>query len=118
MNNTEGGLILKTVVQQNTIICKIFGLERPEQKVVIKSYKEKVIEPKIIYRKDPTVPKGHYIVEKKGSQGSVIRVERHIYQNGKLVYLEVISRDFYPPVHHIIRTFSSEDLEIPIDGFS
>jgi vancomycin resistance protein YoaR len=111
-NNTEGCLILKTAVYQNTITCKIYGLERPEQKVVIKSFQEKVIEPKTIYREDPTVPKGQYIVEKKGSRGWVIRVERHIYRNGQLVYSEVISRDIYPPVHRIIKTFSAEDLEI------
>ncbi|QNB45319.1 hypothetical protein BR63_02725 [Thermanaerosceptrum fracticalcis] len=112
LNNTEGCLIIKTVVYQNTITCKIYGLERPEQKVVIKSFQEKVIEPKTIYREDPTVPKGQYIVEKKGSRGWVIRVERHIYRNGQLVYSEVISRDLYPPVHRIIKTFSAEDLEI------
>ncbi len=113
LNNSEGCLLIKTAVYQNTITCKIYGFTKPERKIVIKSFQEKVIEPQTIFREDPTVPKGKYIVERKGSQGFYIRVERHVYDNGQLVHAEVISRDFYPPVHRIIRTFSTENTEVP-----
>lgn len=106
-NNTDKYLLMKMTVTSGMITCKIFGKAEKGKKVVLKTFLERQIKPATIYKKDPLVPQGGYILERKGVQGCVIRVERHIYAgDGKLTKKEVISKDFYPPVDRVIRSSS------------
>ncbi|MCR4442031.1 MAG: VanW family protein [Peptococcaceae bacterium] len=107
-NSGECCLVIKTEIYQGNLTVKIFGEAKTGRRVVLKSFKEKEIPPGTIYRDDPQVPQGQYILERAGEPGYVYRVERFVYDaQGSLLKKEFISRDYYPPVDRIIKTFSS-----------
>jgi len=104
-NNTSGYLLIKGAAQNGTVNFKIYGFADNRRKVVLKSIKEKEVPPEVVFINDPAVPQGKYIVDKEGSAGLYVRVERYVYDDsGKLLDKEIISRDYYPPVSRIIRT--------------
>ena len=115
-NNSKKYLLIKALVYQGTVICKIFGQSEKKRKVVIKTFLERLIQPTTIYQEDSLVPEGKYILEREGIPGRVIRVERYVYeQGGKLIKKEVLSKDFYPPVDKIIRS-STEPQSLSVSG--
>lgn len=104
-NNTTGHVLLKTAVYQGSLTIKLFGLTPKGRQVVIKSIKEKEIPPNTVYKRDPLLPKGRFVLEKEGQPGFVYRVERLVYTEKKeLIKKEVVSRDYYPPLERVIRT--------------
>lgn len=104
-NNSDGHLLLKSTAENGQVVFKIYGLVDNKRKVMLKSYKEKEVPPRTVYINDPEVPRGQFILEKEGSAGFYIRVEKHIYDSkGQLLSREIISRDYYPPVDRVIRT--------------
>ncbi len=114
-NNTEKYVLLNTVVTNGSLTCKVFGKPEKGKKVVLKTYKEQELPYSNIYKEDPQIQPGKYLVERKGVTGCVIRVERQIYDSGNhLTKKEVISRDQYPPVDSIIRrsNVSAQSLSI------
>lgn len=107
-NNTGGYLLFKANVNGDSLSLKIYGQPDPNKRVAIKSIKEKEITPPIIFKEEPKVPLGQFILEKEGSPGYIIRVERYIYdQEGKMLRSETISRDTYSPIPRVIMTSSS-----------
>ncbi|MDX9872145.1 MAG: VanW family protein [Clostridia bacterium] len=105
-NNTRGHLIIQTAVYQGSLEIKIFGYPLG-RRVELRSTKEEEVQPKTIYKEDPAVPRGSYVLEREGSIGYIYRVERLIYDaKGVLIKREQISKDYYPPADRIIRTFA------------
>ena len=112
-NNTGGYLALKTAVTGGTLSIKIFGVPSP-QRIVMKNRIEREIPPRVIYRDDPAVPRGNYILEREGEPGYIVRVERLVYdKNSRLLRTDFISRDYYPPVDRVIKTCSDSPLLSP-----
>lgn len=110
-NNTSGHLVIKSRVTHGVLTVKIFGAPQPSRRVVLKSIKEKEIPPKTIYRDDPLVPRGKYVLEREGQKGYIYRVERHIYDDkGTLIDAQFISRDLYPPQERVIKTWAGSPL--------
>ncbi|HHZ16203.1 MAG TPA: hypothetical protein GX395_01010 [Clostridia bacterium] len=107
-NNLESAIILKTEMGQESLTCKVFG--KPiRQRVELKTFLERQIEFSTIYKEDPAVPPGKFIVERKGVPGKVYRVERHMYDTaGSLLKKEQLSRDIYPAVDQIIKRAPEE----------
>lgn len=117
-NNSGSHLLIKSRLYGSSLMIKIFGASRLDQnKIIFKSEKEKEIVPKTIYKEDADVPDGQYILDREGVPGSVIKVERYIYDNkGKLLKRELVSRDYYKPVDRIIKTFSGSALLSNMDN--
>lgn len=110
-NNSRDYLLIKSSVKQHQLTFKIYGRKIQGRRVVIKSYREKEIQPKTIYQEDPQVPRGSYKLYKEGSPGYIVNVERYVYDSsGKIVDKIPISRDFYPPVDRIIKTTTQSPL--------
>lgn len=103
LNNTSSYLLVSAGIDQNRLICKIFGHPVSGRKVVIKDIKECEIPPKTVYRKDPGLPDGEYFLEREGLAGCVIRVVRETYEGDRKASSEVISRDTYQPVDRILK---------------
>ena len=109
-NNTTGHLIMKAMVSGGNITLKIYGVPT-EKRIVLKSRIEREIPPGVVYRNDPAVPHGRYILEREGEPGYIVRVERFVYdQNGQLLRSGFISRDTYPPIDRIITTYTGSPL--------
>jgi hypothetical protein len=59
-------------------------------------------KPRTIKQFSPLLKKGQKTVEKEGQPGLLIIVNRETYgQDGELLKTELLSEDFYPPVHRI-----------------
>jgi hypothetical protein len=59
-------------------------------------------KPRTIKQFSPLLKQGQKTVEKEGQPGLLIKVNREIYgQDGELLKTELLSEDFYPPVHRI-----------------
>ncbi|WP_372869633.1 hypothetical protein [Planomicrobium okeanokoites] len=58
------------------------------------------LEPRLIRQFSAFVTSGT-VVEEEGSDGVIVEVSRAIKSDGKELEVEVISTDFYPPVHRI-----------------
>jgi vancomycin resistance protein YoaR len=103
-NTTNAPIYIQAVVSGATITVNLYGAkEGPTRVVKIISEIYERIEPKIEYIKDPTLPEGKKVVEVKPIQGIKSRTYRKVYENGKLVKTELISKDFYKPADGKIR---------------
>ena len=110
--NTSGGhLIIKCAITQSTLSVKIYGWAKQKGRIAFKSEIEREIAPKTIYREDPSVPKGNFILEHQGEPGYIVKVERYYYdEKGKLLRTDLLYRDYYPPVDRVIKALSGEAL--------
>lgn len=57
--------------------------------------------PKTIIQYSPLLRTGQLKVQQAGIRGMLIKVYRKEYQNDQLIHKELMSEDFYPPVHRI-----------------
>jgi hypothetical protein len=72
----------------------------------INSYKIKTDEieyfsPKTVKQFSPLLKTGEKKLGTEGKKGVLIKVYREEYKNNQLVHKELISEDFYPPIHQI-----------------
>lgn len=110
-NDSGSYLLIKCTVRNNTLTYNIYGNAKRKRKVILKSSKEKELEPKTIYCEDPQIARGTYVLEREGLPGYIYVVERETYdQKGNLLKKEIVSRDVYPPVDRIIRTSTRSTL--------
>ena len=69
----------------------------------ITAEEERVFEPKTVVQFDNSVPSGSMSVQKAGKNGQMIKLYRVIYDElGFLIAKELISDDFYSPIHRIV----------------
>lgn len=57
--------------------------------------------PKTIKQYSPLLENGEIRTKREGRRGMLIKVYREEYQNNQLTHKELISEDFYPPIHKI-----------------
>jgi hypothetical protein len=68
---------------------------------IITSEKQE-FKPRTIKQYSPMLEQGQKSVEVEGSPGILVKVYRETYnQNGELLKSELLSEDFYPPVHRV-----------------
>lgn len=95
-NTYSAPLYIQAVVNGASISVNMYGPnENAGQRVEVYSEVYEKIEPKITEIKDPTLEEGKKVVEVKPAQGYKARTYRKVYQDGKLVKNELLSRDTY-----------------------
>jgi hypothetical protein len=68
----------------------------------ITSEGEQIFEPKKVIQYDPLIHSTSKVIVREGKNGGLIKIYREIYDNkGQRLSKELISEDFYPPVHTI-----------------
>ncbi|MDF2606476.1 MAG: hypothetical protein K0S34_666 [Bacillales bacterium] len=68
----------------------------------ITSEGQQIFEPKKVIQYDPLIKNTSKIIEREGKNGGLIKIYREIYNNeGQRLSRELISEDFYPPIHTI-----------------
>ncbi|MDF2945862.1 MAG: hypothetical protein K0S51_541 [Bacillales bacterium] len=68
----------------------------------ITSEGEQIFEPKKVIQYDPLIHSTSEVIVREGKNGGLIKIYREIYNNkGQRLSKELISEDFYPPVHTI-----------------
>lgn len=100
-NNTDKYLYLRTAIQGNRLVVKIFGNNRFKRRVEVRSWVTEVIEPKRIEQSDPNLEVGKRVVKQKGIRGCRARAERLIY-DGEKVVREELPPSFYHPLDEIV----------------
>jgi vancomycin resistance protein YoaR len=99
-NTTE--YIVNIILHDNKVTMELVGaplLYRYEIALEDKT----TYPPKSIIQFDPTLPLGTSKILEVGKKGSLIKVLRNkMEENGEIVSTELISEDFYPPVHQVV----------------
>jgi vancomycin resistance protein YoaR len=103
-NTTSNPIYIQTVMSGATISVNIFGVkEGPVRTIKIVSEIYERIPAKIENINDPTLDQGKKVVEVKPIDGIKSKTYRNIYENGKLVKSELLSKDFYRPATGKVR---------------
>lgn len=85
----------------NTLILSLKGKSFLNKYAVL-TKDEQSFKPKIIKQYNNLLKPGEKVVERQGKEGLFIKVIREIYdEKGALLISEVISEDYYPPIHQI-----------------
>jgi len=108
LNNTDGYIILKAEVAEDSLTIRLFG--RPvDVEVKLKSIVERKIPYQTIVKEDPGILQGKTFTEQKGTNGYHVRVEKSVIKDGAALSTEVISEDRYPAKNEIIRVGTKEE---------
>jgi vancomycin resistance protein YoaR len=96
-NTNKNPIFIHTLVRNGKVTVSIFGAnEHPGQTVdIISTILQKISPAKPEYIKDPTMYIGTEKVESKAIQGMKSIAYRKVYQNGKLIKDELLSKDKY-----------------------
>jgi vancomycin resistance protein YoaR len=96
-NTNKNPIFIHTIVNAGKVTVEIFGAnEHPGQTVdIISTVLEKIPPPEPEYIKDPTLYIGTEKVESKAIQGLKSIAYRKVYQDGKLIKDELLSKDKY-----------------------
>ncbi|WP_318615196.1 VanW family protein [Sporosarcina sp. YIM B06819] len=97
VNNTNRPVIITAFVKENRLVIELYSFESGA-KVTYDVLKLEVVQPRTIYRLTATLPAGQEKVLEEGKNGLRVQVNRQL-PGGEL---EVISRDFYPPIDTVI----------------
>ena len=107
VNNTDGYIILKAEVSNDSLTVRLFG--RPVGvEVMLKSIVERKIPYQTIVKEDAEILQGKTFKEQKGTNGYHVRVEKSVIKDGATLSSEVISEDRYPVQNEIIRVGTME----------
>lgn len=107
-NNSGRCLYLKTEVKSGQLTVKIFGDANKKQKVIVNSWVEQVLEPKIVYEEDDNLKKGQQVVKQEGSKGYIVNAERVVIKNGVIIKNEKLPVSRYNPVDKVIAVGTAE----------
>jgi len=104
LNTRKTSILILAEVRGDQLIVRLFGKkEQQEPEISLISEEVKVVEPQVIIKKDPSLPRGVNIVVDAGEKGYKVKVFRVISQNGKPVKKELLSHDYYKPAPTVIR---------------
>jgi vancomycin resistance protein YoaR len=101
INNKESYIYIKSFVEGNNLTFKIYGNKETAPRVELASRVIEVIEPKVIYEKDPNLATGEQVVKQKGAKGYKVATTRTVWVNGAKV-TEQLPVSYYQPVNRII----------------
>jgi hypothetical protein len=110
-NNTGNHMLIKTCMQGNTLTVKIYGNNQDIKNIQLKSWVTETIEPKVVYKVDPTLQPEESKELQKGARGYKAKAQRIVFVNGKEVGQEALPSSYYLPVEQIIAVQS--DAQIP-----
>ncbi|MHB8172601.1 MAG: VanW family protein [Thermincolia bacterium] len=101
-NNRNSYMFIKSSMKGNVITFKLFGNLDEKRQVEIIDTVTQVTEQKVIYEKDPNLDRGKEVVKEPGRKGYRTTTVRMVYEKGKVVNREVITKSIYKPKDKII----------------
>ena len=101
-NNTDSYLLIKTYVSASQVTFKIFGNGSFKRDVSIYSWITEEIEPPVVYKEDPNLPRGEQVVVQEGSKGFRAAAVRVVSKNGTVEKRETLPFSEYSPVKRVI----------------
>ncbi len=101
-NNTDSYLLIKTYVSTSQVTFKIFGNSSFKRDVSVYSWITEEIEPPVVYKEDPNLPRGEQVVVQEGSKGFRAAAVRVVAKNGVVEKKETLPFSEYSPVKRVI----------------
>ncbi len=103
-NNLKSPVMLVGEMDDLNLHFKIFGAAKDgNRRVELSSEEVEVLSPKLLEQPDPNLPLGVRQLVREGEEGYKVNVYRIVYENEMKVARELISTDYYMPVHAIVR---------------
>ncbi|MDA8233382.1 MAG: VanW family protein [Clostridia bacterium] len=104
VNTRQASIYIQSEVRTDQVIVRFFGKkEANEPEVGLVSEDIKVVEPKVITKKDSSLPLGVNKVVEPGEKGYKVKVYRVWKDNGQITKKEVLSNDYYRPTPTVIK---------------
>lgn len=94
-NNTSGPLMITAQVDGNKLFVGILGQQPLDEKVEIKTVKQKTIPPEIVKKEDANLYIGETKIDKQGKPGYSVTTVRVVWSKGREITREVLSKDVY-----------------------
>jgi len=101
-NNFPGAIILKSSVSGNSITLKMFGDTSLKKSVKIFNKTIKDYPFKIVYKNDPTLPKGQQKVDQKGAMGHRVTSYMTVTEADGTVTKKTLPSSYYAPLDQIV----------------
>lgn len=101
-NNTDSYLLIKTYVSASQVTFKIFGNSSFKRDVSVYSWITEEIEPPVVYKEDPNLPRGEQVVVQEGSKGFRAAAVRVVAKSGTIEKRETLPFSEYSPVKRVI----------------
>ncbi|KAF1083827.1 Vancomycin B-type resistance protein VanW [Sporotomaculum syntrophicum] len=108
-NNTGSHMLIKTSVEGNYITVRIYGNNEKGKNIQLKSWVTETIEPKVVYKVDPSLEPEQSKELQKGASGYRAQAQRIVTVNGK-VEQEALPSSYYLPVEQIIAVQSETQI--------
>ncbi|EHQ92369.1 VanW family protein [Desulfosporosinus youngiae] len=102
LNNTEGYLLLRSKVSNNSVTIELYGKVVPGQEVSISNTTESVIPFEVKNLVDETLAHGESIVKQEGQPGYLVKSSRIVKMNGTVVKTEPLKQSRYIPLPKIV----------------
>ncbi|KXH87309.1 VanW family protein [Sporosarcina sp. HYO08] len=105
-NQTGRPYVIYADIKEGRLLIEVYSFKTDMTVSYLVSNKA-TVKPRTIYRLTPNLTAGHQKVEQEGKDGFRVQVYK-VYSGGSLEKDELISRDFYPPIHRIVLVSSAE----------
>lgn len=97
-NNTDGYLLIRTMMGSNSVTVQLYGKVKPGQEVSIYNTTESIIPSEVQHIVDETLPHGASILKQQGYPGKLVESVRTVKVNGKVVSTEQLPQSRYESV--------------------
>lgn len=105
-NTTDKHVLIKTEINNTALTVKVFGKKNHNRSVILNSWINKTIEPRVIYEEDSKITPGEQKIIQKGAQGIKAAAQRIVLEDGKEIKREFLPSSNYLPVESIIALHS------------
>ncbi len=109
-NSRSYPIKIETIIENGNVICSIYGInEEKEFDVDIEVNVLSVEDPPIKYEKDEKLPYGAQKILQRGTKSESVEVYKVLYDNGKVVSKNCISKDYYHALEQIVAHNSTNE---------
>ncbi len=115
-NNLPAAIVIKTSVEGDRVTIKLFSDAALRKTVKINHSIIKEYPFKLVYKDDPTLPKGQQKVDQKGTKGYRVTSRITIFQNGQYIGEKSLLPSYYKPLDEIILVGTKPVASKPASG--
>ncbi|QXM05641.1 VanW family protein [Crassaminicella indica] len=95
-------IYIESYIKKNLLTVKIYGCKMDNKTIRVITEQNEVVKRPLEIRYDANLLQGKEKIEQKGRDGYKVTTYRIIYENGKVVEKQKISKDYYKPKKQII----------------
>ncbi|QZY57377.1 VanW family protein [Crassaminicella profunda] len=95
-------IYIESYMKNNSLTVKIYGRKTDNKTVRVVCKQNEIVKRPLEIRYDPNLLEGKEKIDQKGRDGYKVTTYRLIYENGKLLEKQQISKDYYKPQKQIV----------------